>query len=63
MAETCGKYWSKWDGDYEGECVLESHGSGNHWDGICWFDDEFQEVTDPSPEDQERYMRHREITG
>jgi len=62
-AEICGKYWSKWDGEYEAECVLEAHASGNHWDGLNWFNDEFEEVRDPSPEDQERYMRYREMAG
>lgn len=60
---TCGKYWSRWDGEYEGDCVLEPHLTGNHWDGMSWFDDEFNEVRDPSPEDQERYLRYREVSG
>lgn len=61
--ETCGKYWSRWDGVDEGVCVLEPHLSGNHWDGMAWFDDDFEEVRDPSPEDQERYMKYRETAG
>jgi hypothetical protein len=63
MAEICGKYWSRWDGEYEGECVLEPHATGSHWDGMAFFDDQFEEVRDPTPEDQERYMRYRETAG
>lgn len=39
-AELCGfsVYW--WDGEYEGDCELAKGHTGDHFDGLSWYDDE-----------------------
>jgi hypothetical protein len=47
----CGKlvYW--WNGEYEGGCELpEGHEPNDqHFDGLSWYNDDNEEIPDPSP--------------
>lgn len=42
--QTCGKFVSWWDGEYEGTCELPKDHEGPHYDGISCFDDDGDEV-------------------
>lgn len=43
----CGKYVNWWEGEYEGNCeLIEGHG-GPHCDGMSWYDDDGDEVSEP----------------
>jgi hypothetical protein len=41
----CGREVSWWCGEYEGECELPAGHSGDHYDGLSWYNDD-QECTD-----------------
>jgi hypothetical protein len=48
MVKMCGRgvYW--YDGEYEGNCELSEEHQGAHYDGLCWFGDDNEEVKSPN---------------
>lgn len=42
--DTCDKFVSWWDGEYEGTCELPKGHQGPHYDGISCFNDEGDDV-------------------
>lgn len=37
----CNYFVSWWDGEYEGNCELEEGHKGPHWDGLSWYNDDW----------------------
>lgn len=36
-------YW--WDGEYEGNCELPEGHTGDHYDGLSWYNDDEEDKT------------------
>ncbi len=39
--EVCNYFVSWWDGEYEGNCELDKCHEGPHWDGLSWYNDDW----------------------
>jgi hypothetical protein len=44
MTELCNYFVSWWDGEYEGNCELPENHEGPHYDGLSWYNDDWEEV-------------------
>lgn len=40
MSDRCNAFVMWWDGEYEGNCILDPDHEGDHWDGVSWYDDD-----------------------
>ena len=50
--ELCNAFVYWWDGEYEGNCeLLEGH-TGDHYDGISWYNDDSEDKTDEHEADR-----------
>lgn len=47
-AKPCGAFVSWWEGEYEGNCELPEGHDGPHFDGLSWYDDDMEQVDEPS---------------
>ena len=46
MSNLCDEFIYWWDGEYEGNCERPLGHSGDHYDGVSWYDDEHEDMTD-----------------
>lgn len=60
----CGRFVSWWSGEYEGNCELpkDHEPSGQHYDGLSWFDDEGEQIYEPTAAASARLMSEGDQT-